>query len=248
MNQATGAGVLLLGLYPSVGTGGKRLLLMLGVLFMFWMAFAAEFRREILVTIPVVLGYLYMDKRSGLSRVALPLLVVSTLLFLLLLLPTSTILQERLERETPAILERREPRMVSFAAGLSAFLESPLVGHGPNSYASVVYPRLPYDADPIARGAYNVFVWIAVEAGILGLVGVVLVLVSSYLEAKKLKPLGRQYSDAVIRLGPLFIVLILIWFSFGNSWDGSVPWFLMGLIIAVARMAKTQSSNPMHAR
>jgi hypothetical protein len=243
MNQATGAGVLLLGLYPSARTTRDRLLIVLGVLFLFWMAFAAEFRREILVTIPIVLGYLYLDKRSGLSRIALPLLVISVVLFLALLLPTSTILQERLERETPLIVEQREPRMVSFAAGLSAFFDSPVVGYGPNSYASVVYPRLPFDADPIARGAYNVLIWIAVEAGILGLIGVITVLVGTYLRARKLNPVGTLYADVVVRLGPLLMVLILVWFSFGNSWDGSVPWFLMGLIFAVSRMSLINTRN-----
>lgn len=243
MNHATAAGVLLLAMYPNMRTSLQKILLLLGVLFTFWMAFAAEFRREILVTVPAVLTFLYFDKRSRLSRVALPLLVVSTVLFIALLLPSSPILQDRLERETPTILEQREPRIVSFAVGLSAFFEAPLVGHGPGSYARTVFPMLPYDADPIARGAYNVFIWIAVEAGVLGLIGVLIIIVGAYYQARSLRSVQSTYIDIVVRLGPLFVVLIVIWFSFGNAWDGSVPWFLMGLILAAARITKEKNAR-----
>jgi hypothetical protein len=45
-----------------------------------------------------------------------------------------------------------------------------------------------------------------------------------------------MFTDVVVRLAPLFVVLISIWFAFGGSWDASIPWFLMGLILAVRRI------------
>lgn len=242
MNQATAAGVLLIGLFPYVKRGKLKLLLVAAVLFIFWMAFAAEFRREILITIPVVLGYLYLDKRSGLSKIALPLLVLSAILFFLVLLPESPILRERLEKETPDVFERRESRMVSFAAGAAAFATSPLLGYGPGSYESIVFPRLPYDASPVARKPYNVFLWIAVEGGVFGLVGMLMLMGGVYVIGRRLHATGNMFTDVVVRLAPLFVVLITIWFVFGSSWDASIPWFLMGLILAVRRII--EGSNP----
>jgi len=246
MNQATAAGVLLIGLFPYVKRGKMKLLLVAAVLFIFWMAFAAEFRREILVTIPVVLGYLYLDKRSGLSKIALPLLVLTTLLFFFVLLPESPILQQRIEKETPDVFERRESRIVSFGAGVGAFLNSPLLGAGPGSYESTIFPRLPYEASPIARKPFNVFILIAVEAGILGLFGMALMIGGAYMHGRKLRPCGAMFTDSVVRLAPLFIVLVAIWFSFGSSWEGSIPWFLIGLILAVRRI--NEGSDPKAVR
>lgn len=242
MNQATAAAILLIGFYPSIKRGRTKLLLVAAVLFIFWMAFSAEFRREILITIPVVLGYLYLDKRSGLSRIALPLLILSTILFFLVLLPESPILQERLERETPDVFERRESRLISFAAGVAAFGSSPLLGYGPGSYESVAFPRLPYDASPVARKPYNVFIWIAVEGGVFGLAGLLLLMGGVYAVGRRLRPTGKMFTDIIVRLAPLFVVLIAVWFSFGSSWDASIPWFLMGLILAARRMMGDQQA------
>jgi hypothetical protein len=246
MNQATAAGVLLIGLFPYVKRGKMKLLLVAAVLFIFWMAFAAEFRREILVTIPVVLGYLYLDKRSGLSKIALPLLVLTTLLFFFVLLPESPILQQRIEKETPDVFERRESRMVSFAAGVAAFATSPLLGYGPGSYESIVFPRLPFDASPVARKPYNVFLWIAVEGGVFGLAGLLMLMGGVYVIGRRLRGTGNMFTDVVVRLAPLFVVLISIWFSFGSGWDASIPWFLMGLILAVRRII--EGSDPKAVR
>lgn len=235
-NQVTAAAILLLGLYPWIREPKARLWLWIGVLFLFWMAFAAEFRRELLLTVPVVLSFLYLDKRSGLSKVALPMLIVCIFLFFFLLLPTSDILQMRFEQETSSVVERREARMVSTIYGFQAFLEAPIVGHGPGSYMGAVFPKIPFDMHYMGSRPFNVFIWAAVESGLIALTGICLILLGSWMSARRLSRSRFRHFDMIVRLGPLFVVLIIIWFTFGNSWENSAPWFLIGLILAAAKI------------
>ncbi len=242
-NQVTAAGMLLLGMYGWVEKRRTKIFLLAVVFFFFLMAFASQFRREILVTIPILLAYLYFDKRSGVSKLALPILIGSVVLFLGFILPNSPIMQQRLQEETAMVLEKRESRMMSFSYGLSVFIDSPFIGRGPGSYGSTMYKILEYGDASYSANPYNVFIWIAVEAGMLGLFGMIMILVATFKAAYDNRITGPPYANLVVRMGPVLVMLIVIWFSFGNAATLSLPWFLVGLIVASARVARCDHSQ-----
>jgi hypothetical protein len=226
-----------LSLYPVSRGRAQKAGIILLALFLFAMAFAAEYRREILITVPLLLGFLVVDKTAGLRRPALWALGLSIAVFLFVFLPYSIVLQDRLEYETQFVVAGTEPRIASAFAGLQAAANSPLTGYGPGTYAQVIYPILGPGRRAFEYYAYNVFVWILVEAGIFGLLGVVLILIGTYREASKKRRTAEGIEGLVLRSAPSQLLLIVIWFMFGNAWDLSLPWFLIGVILAAARIA-----------
>lgn len=242
-NFGTAPGILLLGLYPSVKKQVWRIAILMLAFFLFWMAFASQYRREILITLPLLLLFLIVDKSADLRRPAFWLLVVSFLLFFLVLLPFSMVLQNRLDYETQFVMAGTEPRIASFRAGLDAALQSPILGYGPSSYAQTIMPLIGYGLPSWNYSPYNVFIWIVVEAGVLGLSGVLLILLGVFREANKCRNKATGVEGRVLRCAPALLLLIVIWFTFGNAWELSLPWFLMGLILAAARLAKESTGS-----
>ena len=238
---STAPALLLLGLYASTRYNYQRVSIAALVLFLFWMAFAAEYRREILLSVPVVLLFLAFDRPAKVEKPAILLLFASLSLFFLVLLPYSTVLQDRLQDETVPILTGTAIRIVSLRTGVTAFLDSPFLGYGAGSYRMVAERLIGSGYHPAHYNPYNVFVWIAVEAGVFGLIGIFLLLFGTYLEARKFRNQASGTAGWILRCAPVLILQIMIWFSFINAWDLSMPWFLMGMILAAARMTKTSS-------
>ena len=238
---STAPALLVLGLYASTRDNYQKVRNMALALFLFWMAFAAEYRREILFSVPVVLLFLAFDRAARVRKPAILLLLASLGLFSMVLLPYSTVLQDRLQREMADIFAGTEIRIVSLRTGVTAFLDSPFLGYGAGSYRMVAERLIGSGYHPAHYNPYNVFVWIAVEAGVFGLIGIFLLLFGTYLEARKFRNQASGTAGWILRCAPVLILQIMIWFSFINAWDLSMPWFLMGMILAAARMTKTSS-------
>lgn len=240
--MGTAAAVLLLGVYPTVNKRSLKTTILVLASFLFAMAFAAQFRREALFTIPLAFLFFVIDKAAGLRRVTFWLLIAFILVFVFVVLPNSPLLQYRLN-ETNQVLEGTDIRTSSLLAGLNTFLQSPLLGYGPGAFRQAVSPYLGMGLRSSGSSPYNVFIWIAVEAGILGLMGVGLILLGILREAIKFRDRASGVEGWVLRCAPAIILLIVIWFTFGNAWELSLPWFLMGLILAAARLAKESTGS-----
>jgi hypothetical protein len=230
-----------LSLYPVSRGRARKVGIILLALFLFAMAFAAEYRREILITVPLLLGFLVVDKSAGMRRPALWALGLSMAVFLFIALPYSIVLRDRLEYETPFVVAGTEPRIASALAGLQAAAISPLIGFGPGTYTQAIYPILGPGRHGFEYSPYNVFIWILVEAGVLGLVGIVLILLGVYRTGIKFRGKAGETEAWVLRIAPALVLLFVIWFTFGNAWDLSLPWFLMGFILAAARLVGSES-------
>jgi O-antigen ligase len=235
-NQGGTAAVLLLGLYPFAQKWRYRFAILSLSLFLFLMAFATQYRREMLITPVIILLYLLIDKTRGLRGPAIIMAGVGAAIFFLAILP-SLVFQQRLE-ETRYIISGTESRIVSARAGFYAFMESPLLGHGPSSYQTAVAPHAGWSR--WAKSPYNVFIWISVEAGIFGLAGLILILTGIYRQGKKLREGLPMAETWALRCTPILVVLFVAWFSFGNNWDLSQPWYLMGVILAASRLTEQQ--------
>lgn len=238
--------LLLFGLFSRVRARRQKLFVVFMTLFLFWMVFSAEYRREILLSFAVLFLYLSVTPTAAVRRPAIALLVLASFLFVVALLPNSPVLQERLGRETAMARAGDELREVSFRAGMSAFLESPLLGSGPGSYEQVVTPRVEpkyYLAYNLHRvPPFNVFVWVAVEGGLFALVGYGLILFGVYQTSRSAARVATGGVEGwVLRCAPVLLLQIILWSNFGNAWDVSMPWFLMGLILAAARLARQPS-------
>lgn len=242
-NFNTVPAVILLAFYPWLKTTRGRRWLMAGVGFLFAMAFVAQLRREVMITIPVLLGILTLDRWSGVQRVASRILLVSVLAFPLLIYPHFQTLQMRFRDENPRITEGTDPRVMNFVAGVSAFLESPLIGTGPGSYAMTVTPYMGWYNPSFMYSPYNVFTWAAVEAGLPAVMGLLVLLYGVLHEGVKWRKQAEGMCALVLRLTPVLIAQIVIWFTFGAGWDLSLPFFLMGMILAAARITKEKVTH-----
>ena len=238
---ATAPALFLLAFYPWVRKPWSKRLLIVGVLFLLAMAFVSQLRREIMIAIPVLLGILALDKASGVKKIASQFFLVVVVAFPLLILPNFTILQMRFHDENPQIAGGTDPRLMNFAAGLSAFAESPVFGTGPGSYTKTVIPFLGYNQPTFLYSPYNVFIWAAVETGFLSVVGLLLILYGVLREGMKWRSGADGLSGLVLRISPALIAQIIIWFTFGAGWVLSLPWFLMGIILAAARITKEKT-------
>ena len=237
------AGLLVLGLYPVAHNRRQKLAIMVLALFIFWMAFVSQFRREVLISVPLVLIFLTMGRTSRARQAAVWILLISVALLFLVALPNWRTLQYRLHDETEDLLTGSEVRIRNLRAELTAIPRSPLIGYGPGAYARAIAPFL----DPGSRhlSGFNTFGWIAVEAGIFALAGFVLVLLGIYIESRKFLQVEASSVEAwVLRCAPVLLLQIVLWSSFGNAWVLSMPWFLMGVILSAARLART-GSRPM---
>lgn len=246
------SGLLLMGLYPLVRQLYQRWLIIIGVLFLSWMVFASQYRRESLISFVIMFFLLSISRVGNVRRPALGILIIAAGLFFAALLPNSPILQERLGRESDIARAGDELRQVSFRGGVEAFLDSPiLVGSGPGSYPRVVTPRVEpryYLAYSLHRvDAFNVFIWIAVEGGAIALAGFVLILFGVYRQARVASQWNSKgIEDWVLRCAPVLILQIILWSTFGNSWEVSIIWFLLGLILAAARLAEQNATSQPH--
>jgi O-antigen ligase len=113
-----------------------------------------------------------------------------------------------------------------------------LIGYGPSAYQQAIMPILGLGRRSFEYSPYNVFIWIAVEAGPPGILGITFILAGIFREAIKFRRQSDGVEQWILRCAPVLLLLIVIWYTFGNWWDLSLTWFLMGLILVAARLAK----------
>jgi hypothetical protein len=237
-NFLTMPAVFMLALLPWMRTVAQRRWLVGGAVFLLAMAFVAQLRREVMITIPVLLAILAVDKASRIQKTASRILLAMIVAFPLVIYPRFQTLQMRFRDENPRITEGTDPRVMNFVAGVSAFMESPIVGTGPGSYAKAVMPHMGWYLPSFMYSPYNVFTWAAVEAGILAVCGLLILLYGVLREGMKWREQADGTCALVLRLTPAVIAQVFIWFSFGAAWELSLPFFLMGMILAAARITK----------
>lgn len=242
-NFATMPAVFMLALLPRMRTAVQRRWLVGGAVFLLAMAFVAQLRREIMITIPVLLGILALDKTSGVQKTASRILLAIIVVFPLVVYTRFQTLQMRFHDENPRVIEGTDVRVMNFVAGISAFVESPVLGTGPGSYAKTITPYMGWHFPSFMYKPYNVFSWAAVEAGLFAAIGLLILLYGVLHEGMNWRKQADRECGLVLRLTPAIIAQIFIWFTFGAAWDLSLPFFLMGMILAAARITKEKHAN-----
>ena len=237
---AASTAVLLFTTYSQAKGKFLRIVVVVLSLFMLWMAFVSQYRRELLITILILLVYLVLDRRAGIQRPAWYMLIGSALFFIFIFLPNSPVLQDRLANETIFVIQGTETRIVSFQAGVKAFLQNPL-GYGPGMYASTARDLLGSGYYSWQYYSYNVFTSIAVEGGVISLIGMCILLATTLRESLRLRASVDGSEGWILRSAPALLIVILIWFVFGNAIDVSLPWYIIGLILSAIRLAKETS-------
>jgi len=236
-NSLTFPAVLLLGIYPTLRKPLQRFLVLAGAVFLFAMAFFAQFRREILITVGIVLLYLIVTNFGSIRWGTLVVLVFLAIFYLLVLQP-SAIFQQRLA-ETAMVSQGTDPRLMTLEVGLQVFIKSPIIGWGPGNYERASSTVLGPSLLPLYYHSYNVFMYFAVESGLLGLGGLLLTLLGVFRQVRQPTVDPGSTEGWILRSAPIILLVIIISYLFGNYYDMSLPWFLMGLMLSAARLTKT---------
>ena len=134
--------------------------------------------------------------------------------------------QTSLERYSTISSEIEEGRFggrgAIWLAGLRAFAEHPLVGHGSATFKSSVAPYLGR-----AIVAHNTYLQVLVEQGILGFVPWFLMFVAVFRQVRRLPHLERRFG--LILLATLMVALLPL------SWDErKAVWFVLAILAAFA--------------
>lgn len=218
-------------------TSQKRIYPLLGAGFLFAMAFFAQFRREILITFALLLLYLLITNLNNLRKPALALLLLGGIFYAFVLLP-SAVFQERVA-ETTRVAAGTDPRLISFQAGIKSFLESPILGTGPSSYQLAAARQIGGNLPLVYYQSYNVFIYFAVETGIIGLGGFLLTLYGVFRQISHAKTDPLPPQGWIMGSAPMIMIVTIVSFLFGNYYDMSLPWYLMGMILAAASLPET---------
>lgn len=222
-------------------TSPKRIYPLLGAGFLFAMAFFAQFRREILVIYVLLLLYLLITNLNNLRKPAFTLLLLGGVFYAFVLLP-SNVFQERVT-ETVMVSASTDPRLISLQAGVKSFFESPILGTGPSSYESTAARQIGERLPGIYYHSYNVFIYFAVETGIIGLGGFLLTLYGVFRQISITKTDPHTIQGWIMGSAPMIMTVTIISFLFGNYYDMSLPWYLMGMILAAANSLKTNPAT-----
>lgn len=222
-------------------TSPKRLYPLLGAGFLFAMAFFAQFRREILITFALLLIYLLITNLNNLRKPAFALLLLGGVFYAFVLLP-SAIFQERIT-ETAMVSAGTDPRLISFQAGINSFIESPILGTGPASYGSTVARQISGSLPSIYYNSYNVFIYFAVETGLIGLGGFLLTLYGVFRQISVVRTDPLTIQGWIMGSATMIMIVTIVSFLFGNYYDMSLPWYLMGMILAAANSPETNPTT-----
>jgi O-antigen ligase len=123
-------------------------------------------------------------------------------------------------------------RLKIWVAGVHAFAQRPMFGHGTAGFRTAIGPFLP--ANP--QVAHNSFLSVLVENGILGLALYGLMFIAVLRAVLKLGPLDRRFS--LVLLATLGVVMIPL------TWEDQKPvWFILAALIGLARARETMTSG-----
>lgn len=234
--------VLIFSSYSEFNSLVKKGMVISAGIFVFLMAFVSQYRRELIITIGLLMLLFIFDRYSKINRQSLIILIGLTVYFWFFALPGSTLLQDRL-LETNSVLLGTDTRTLNFIAGINA-LKLNLLGYGPGNYESIVHQILGGSYFSWQYSSYNVFMEIAVEGGIISLIGFVLMISSIFIVAFQQRKFADGPEGWILRASPGILIIIMIWFTFGNAIDVSLPWYLFGIILAAVRLSRVQASLP----
>ena len=239
---ATMGAILLLGVAPRFQARWRRLAVPAAIL-VFSVAYLTYFRRQFLISGPVVLASMLLLQRSRKSSIA-----VVALAFVALVgweyTRDDSILRVRLAQEAGgALVDTNETRLTTSYAQWQAFQERPIAGYGPGNHAVTLAPLVPLDERFLS--GFNIYGWLAVEGG-LGCVTFYLVAVLGVVRAAWSKRNARDASviGSVVLCGPVLVLQVLIWGLFGNAWESPLAWFIMGMILAATQISKAHAPSP----
>ena len=238
---ATMGGLLLLGTAWTLTSRGKRLAATAGSLVIFGTAYLCYFRREHLISIPVLLLTFALGGDRSLRRRALAATFVAIVGFAAVAVwdysREESVLQTRIESEFGGgVVDPVETRLTNFQAELKAIADRPLRGFGAGTHTAAIAPY----AQPGERflSSFNLLAWLAVEGGLPCAFSYLVLLmgVGRVVWRYRLLP-GSGPHALILRCGPVLVLQIVLWGIFGNAWDLPLGWFVLGLILAAARLA-----------
>jgi len=115
-----------------------------------------------------------------------------------------------------------------YRAGIEGFFDNPLLGTGLGSYKDVTFKRGVISPETgEGMSSHNTLIGVAVEAGIAGLIGVVLILFVTFSRAAKFTKLIKQFGDGVWTYSLPVLGYVMAGFAFSNVIEGH--WYLLSI-------------------
>ncbi|ATU93840.1 hypothetical protein BLM14_13060 [Phyllobacterium zundukense] len=136
--------------------------------------------------------------------------------------------------QQPDNISSLKARLLLWSAARQAFLESPLIGQGPQNRMSLVYEtlHLPVDKQMTFTHVHNGFLNAAVDAGILGILGVLSLLAAPIIAARSKAPgPGRDLATALsLLLVTSYVITGMFGIMFGHDATDAVFTYLTIMI------------------
>jgi O-antigen ligase len=136
--------------------------------------------------------------------------------------------------QQPDNVSSLKARLLLWSAAEKAFLDSPLIGQGPQNRMPVVYEKLnlPADKQMTFTHVHNGFLNAAVDSGILGVLGVLALLASPIIAARNKEPgPGRDLATAIsLLLVTSYVVTGMLGIMFGHDATDAVFIYLTIMI------------------
>lgn len=239
VQTATIGAVLLLGATATL-SGGLRRWTPIAAFTIFAAAYLSFIRREFLFTIPIVLIGLQLTAggvttRASLIRRSVFLVIGLVAVFGWEYSRADSVLEMRMESEIGGFVSPDEARITTSSAQVYAIMERPLLGYGAGNHAQAIAPHAP--PKEIYLAGFNVYGWLAVEGGLPCLVSYLLLLLGVWQQTWRYRGVSGASAEAVVlRCGPVLVLQIVLWGTFGNAWDITLSWFVLGMILAAARL------------
>lgn len=140
--------------------------------------------------------------------------------------------------QQPDNISSLKARLLLWSAAKNAFLESPLIGQGPQNRMSVVFKtlNLPADKQMTFTHVHNGFLNAAVDGGILGILGVLSLLAAPLIAARSKEPgPGRDLATAIsLLLVTSYVITGMFGIMFGHDATDAVFTYLTIMICWIA--------------
>jgi hypothetical protein len=206
-------------------------------------AYFSFFRREIIITLPIVLGMLHLGGARIERRIILVALVGFFGIFLWELSGESSVFGSRMRYEIGGFISPDETRVTTAVAQLEAIADAPIFGYGAGRHAEAIF-RYSLITERYLSG-FNIYGWLAVEGGVFCLLAYLVILAGVFRAAWRNRSFqGTSPESVVIRCGPALVVQVVLWGAFGNAWEVPLPWFLLGMVLAAVEIARRPAIEP----
>jgi O-antigen ligase len=135
------------------------------------------------------------------------------------------------------------PRLQTWTAAALEFVRHPLVGHGVGIGAVDVQTTDPQGYGHELTDAHNMFLNIAAQAGIIGLIGLIILL---RMIIRLTRPVRLRDKDDAIRLGiGISLLVALVYEGLGGSFeDARHLWVAIGLLISLSGGNSRRAGEP----